>query len=433
MKIDYQGLRIEGIYRQNDAGQLMLRVKLASGLLSVTQASTLARLGQAYGRGTFHLTTRGSIEFHDLDFAQLPAVQRGLASVGLFSRGACGGAVRGISTGTGFGRGFHYTQVLGRKLLMHFSGNPYFEDLPKKFKIAVESDYAGSRHLIQDLAFVYVDQEAGQALYDVWVAGGLGRAPQAAILYRERVAEAELLSLAEAIIRVYNANVLPPKRLKALLSSRGEGEFRRLLAKELAMSQILASRDSFDKTLLPISAAAATLQLVVPVFAGELAAVALGKLVRAAAAIGIDYLLVTADQNLALLPDDLQQRQQLIAALSTDDFAPLEPLFSQMRVCPGSPDCRMGLSATRDLAASLLQRFGGRLLGRSLAISGCGNSCAQPQLAEFGIIASQSVKGVDMGRTPRFDLYRRNGSALGVCCVEGMLAAELFAALDLVL
>ena len=126
MAIDYKALRIEGLYNQNAAGQLMMRIKLAAGLLSVPQAATLARLGQVYGSGVFHLSTRGSVEFHDLEYAQIPQIQRLMATVGLFSRGACGGAVRGISCSTGFGRGFQFAQVLGRQLLQHFSGNPHF-------------------------------------------------------------------------------------------------------------------------------------------------------------------------------------------------------------------------------------------------------------------------------------------------------------------
>jgi sulfite reductase beta subunit-like hemoprotein len=399
-------------------------------LLSVVQAATLSRLGREYGSGTLHLTTRGSIEFHDLEYAQLPLVQRGMAAVGLFSRGACGGAVRGISTSTGFGRGFNFTQVLGRKLLLHFSGNPHFEGLPKKFKIAVEADYVGSRHLIQDLAFVYVDQEAGRAFYDIWAGGGLGRAPQAAILYRQRVTEGELLPLAEAVVRVYRANVEPPKRLKSLIGSRGEVEFRRLVDEELARNEPVQFRDAFDKTLLPVSGDLTALKLVVPIFAGELSAEKFGKLVAAAAASGVDYLLVTADQNLALLPADQQMRRQLVEALGQAGFSGFGQPFSVLRVCPGSHECRMGLAATRDLATSIQQRFGSRLSGRSLAVSGCANSCAQPQLAEFGISACKSVKGEDGQRTPRFDLYRRDGNDFGVRVAMGVTTAELFAVLD---
>lgn len=145
MEADLRALRIEGVYQQKNR-QFMLRVKLASGLLSVSQAGLLADLGQKFGSGTLHLTTRGSVEFHDLDPADIPTVQRRMASVGLFSRGACGGAVRGISCSTTFGRGFTYSQQLARRLLLYFSGNPHFEGLPKKFKISVEADADGRHH-----------------------------------------------------------------------------------------------------------------------------------------------------------------------------------------------------------------------------------------------------------------------------------------------
>lgn len=430
MEVDYKALRIEGLYNQNAAGQMMMRVKLAGGLLSVAQAAVLARLSQQYGSGTLHLSTRGSIEFHDLDLADVPEIQRRMATVGLFSRGACGGAVRGISTSTGFGRGFHFTQVLGRKLLLHFSGNPHFEGLPKKFKIAVEADYEGSRHLIQDLAFVYVDQEDGRACYDIWTGGGLGRAPQAALLYRERVSESELLPIAEAIVRVYRDNVQPPKRLKSLISSRGETEFRRLVDEQLERIEPVQFRDAYDKTLLPLAGDLAELKLVVPIFAGELQAERLGKLAGAAEAAGVDYLLVTADQNLALLPADRQRRQQLVADLIQAGFAGLDQPFAVLRVCPGNPECCMGLAATRDLATAFEKRYGAKLNRRSLAISGCGNSCAQPQIAELGIIASKSVKGEDGQRTPRFDLYRRSGEGLGERFAERLTEEELLTALD---
>ncbi len=423
MAVDAKALRIEGIYQQNDAGQFMLRVKLASGLLSVVQANSLARLGQKYGSGTLHLTTRGSIEFHALEYEQIPLVQRGMTEVGLFSRGACGGAVRGISCSTGFGRGFNHSQVLGRKLLMYFSGNPYFEGLPKKFKIAVEADYNGSRHLIQDLALVYVGEEQGEARYDVWIGGGLGRAPQAAILYQQQVPEKELLALTEAIIRVYAANVEPPKRLKTLIAKKGEAGLRRLLDAELATTSQVCFSDSFDKTVLPVSGECADLKLLVPVFAGELPAGKLEQIAGAATAAGVDYLLVTADQDLALLPNDQARRKQLVAALSTAGFAALDEPQRVMRICPGNHECRMGLSATRDLAKRLRQHFTCRLNGHELAISGCPNSCAQPQLADIGIIACK--RGAGEHDRCRYDIYRRTNEELGIKVGESLTEEAL--------
>ncbi len=90
----------------------------------------------------------------------------------------------------------------------------------------------------------------------------------------------------------------------------------------------------------------------------------------------------------------------------------------------------MGLADTRELAGQIRDRYAERLNGRSLAVSGCGNSCAQPQISELGIIASKSVKGEDGQRTPRFDLYRRSGEELGERFVQRLTADELLVALD---
>ena len=125
-----------------------------------------------------------------------------LAAAGLTTRGACGGAVRGIVCSTPSLPGFPATQVLARKLHHHFTQNPHFEGLPKKFKIAVEAGYRNSRHLIQDLGLVLAGTEGGQDIYDVWAAGGLGREPQPAYLLEEGVAEERVIPLIEAVVTV---------------------------------------------------------------------------------------------------------------------------------------------------------------------------------------------------------------------------------------
>ena len=62
----------------------------------------------------------------------------------------------------------------------------------------------------------------------------------------------------------------------------------------------------------------------------------------------------------------------------------------------------------------------------SWAISGCPNSCSQPQLADVGIITSKLVKGDNDERHPRFDLYRREDpTGFGTALRQGLTAAEL--------
>ncbi len=419
MKLDDQQLRLEGIYRQNNLGEYMQRVKLAGGMLSVPQAQALADLGGRYGSGVFHLSTRGSVEFHGLLAENLSLVHQGLAAVGLFSRGACGGAVRGISCSSSFGPGFGRTQVMLRHFLHHFSGNPYFEGLPKKFKIAFEAGYERSRHLIQDLALVLIEENGQNSRYDVWIAGGLGREPQAGFLFADRVEETELLPLAESIIEVYKAWGEKGRRLKHLLNDIGEKELRSRIALRRKEKPAVAFVDAFPKALVP---ADRSQRMALDIFAGELPALKLASVVKLAIEHDCHWLLVTPDQNLELLvegktaalEDDLVQ-----AGFETEEEG------SALRICPGRHECRMGLCATRDLALRLQADFGPQLKKRSVAISGCRNSCAQPQLADFGILASK-LQHEGEGRIPLFDLYRNSGSGLGQKVAAEVSEEELF-------
>ena len=169
--------RLDGIYPQRQEGFHMQRVKLPAGVISAAQARAVAAVSTRFGQGTVHLTTRGSMEIHWLKEEDLSRVKRELAKAGLISRGACGGAVRGITCGSPGAPGFPVLEALARRLHRHFTGNPRFERLPKKFKIGIEADLAGGRHLIQDVGLVLARFDEGRARYDIWIAGGLGREP----------------------------------------------------------------------------------------------------------------------------------------------------------------------------------------------------------------------------------------------------------------
>jgi sulfite reductase beta subunit-like hemoprotein len=88
----------------------------------------------------------------------------------------------------------------------------------------------------------------------------------------------------------------------------------------------------------------------------------------------------------------------------------------------------MGLAATRDVAREVIAALGEKGRAMTWAISGCGNSCAQPQLADAGILAVKSVKGEDGRRQPLFDLLRREGSGFGQAVRQGLSLDELLQA-----
>lgn len=399
--------RLDGIYRQRQDDFFMQRVKLAAGVISAGQARTVATAATRFGQGTIHLTSRGSMEIHWLKEGDLPELKNFLAAAGLTSRGACGGAVRGVTCSSQGASGFPELETMARRLHRHFTANPRFERLPKKFKIGIEADTDSRRHLIQDAGLVLTDSEQSSPCYDLYLAGGLGREPQAGFLFEAGVSENRIIPMIEAVARVYAANAPAGKRLKHLIREIGEEEFRRLVAQEPSALEELPAVTGLPENLVHCSG---TRRIVARVPAGELTSNQLAALAGFADSFCDGVLMVTADQDIAFHVSTTIDQAKTVAALELAGFG--ESLVT-FRVCPGSHQCRVGLAPTRDVAATVIDAMGP--LARSLrwAISGCPNSCTQPQLADYGIVSSSLVKDDQGQRTARFDLYRLGNEGLG--------------------
>lgn len=417
--------RLNGVYAQRQPDYYMQRIKLPAGVISAEQAVKVAQIADRFARGMIHLTTRGSMELHWLTSEDLPLVARQLELVGLNGRGACGGAVRGVVCGSLSAGANSPLEAMVRRIHCHFTGNPRFETLPKKFKIAVEADTNGSRHLIQDLALIPAADSEKEA-WDVWTAGGLGREPQPAFLLAESVAAERIMPLIEVVLGLYAARTPAGKRLKHLLRDIGEKEFRSLVMAELESLPLLPYLPPLAPALLP-EPAGPDHRLQAGIFTGELTGSELLGLANLAAKWADGMLLVTGDQNIVFhLPvgaDLVEARQELVYA----GFAGTSRRERvTLRVCPGNHECRMGLAPTRDLAAEIVALLGPQGMKQNWALSGCSNCCARPQLADAGIVVSRLVNE-DGERTPRFDLYRGDGSVQFAAVVgQGLTLEELF-------
>jgi sulfite reductase beta subunit-like hemoprotein len=427
MTLDPQKARIEGIYEQRQPGYYMFRIKVPAGVISSEQALKVCEVAERFAGGSVHLTTRTSIELHWLKEENIAEAARMLQGVGLTSRGACGGAVRGVSCSTQFAENFPRVQVLARKLHHHFTQNPHFENLPKKFKIGVDADYGGRRHLIQDAGLVLVENSGESSRYDVWAAGGLGREPVQGFLLEKGVPEERIIPIIEALVRIYKQHTPKGRRLKHLVKEIGREEFLRLVGEETDKATHLGLPDGFDKHLTPQTASGLPARLEARIFAGELEAVTLRRLAEIASRYAGGFMLLTPEQNVAFLLESGTNAGEASQALADAGFSggsrAEEVCF---RVCPGSHECRVGLAPTRDIARTVIETMepeGARL---SWAVAGCPNSCSQPQLAETGIVAARVDKEMDGERRPLFDLYRRReGEAFGSPVRQGITLDEL--------
>ena len=411
--------RLDGIYRQRQEGFFMQRVKLAAGVISAGQARVVAAAAARFSQGMIHLTTRGSMEIHWLQEVDLPEVKRMLTTAGLTSRGACGGAVRGVTCSSQGAVGFPALETMARRIHRHFTANPRFERLPKKFKIGVEADVSGRRHLIQDAGLVLAGSDDDGCRYDLYVAGGLGREPQAGFLFEASVSENRVIPLIEAIARVYEALTPAGKRLKHLVREIGESEFRRLVAGEPSAGEELPAVSGLPENLAPSSGSR---RLVARMYAGQVTSEQLITMADFAGQWADGILMATADQDLAFHINAALDPAEAAEALSRCGFDDGQVSF---RICPGSHQCRVGLSPTRDVARALIDAMGPAARTHAWALSGCHNSCTQPQLADVGIMTSSLTKDDAGERTPRFDICRRDGEGLGMIVEHSLTLDEL--------
>jgi len=277
--------------------------------------------------------------------------------------------------------------------------------------------------LIQDVGLVLAGLDGGNAVYDVWIAGGLGREPRQGFLLIEQVAEERIIPIIEAILTVYATHAPPPKRLKYLSSEFGEEKLRQLIEAEAAFNEIVPEVSGMAENIVTDSGGRQRLEL--PVFAGKLTAAQLKLVADAADRIADGIVMVTVDQDLALLLAPGVAADAELLNLRQSVGLPFDTAKPVVRVCPGSHECRMGLVATREVAAEILPHISTRPQAKTWAISGCHNSCSQPQLADVGIVTARLAADADGEKSPRFDVYRRSGSGFGEKQHGGLTRQEL--------
>src|SRR5687768_13555055 len=84
---DFRRFRLQqGIYGQRQTDVQMVRVKIPWGGLTAEQLDQLADTAARTPRGVGHVTTRQNFQFHFVPLADVPAIMRSFADVGLTTR-----------------------------------------------------------------------------------------------------------------------------------------------------------------------------------------------------------------------------------------------------------------------------------------------------------------------------------------------------------
>ncbi|MCW2576121.1 MAG: sir, partial [Modestobacter sp.] len=155
----------------------MLRARIDGGQLSSDQLRVLASISTDFGRDVADVTDRQNIQYHWIRIEDVPEIWDRLESVGLSTMEACGDTPRVMLgcplAGVLDDEVIDATDVIA-ETVEKYVGDPQFSNLPRKFKTSMSGcvDHC-TGHEINDVSFVGVVNEHGEAGYDLWVGGGL--------------------------------------------------------------------------------------------------------------------------------------------------------------------------------------------------------------------------------------------------------------------
>jgi sulfite reductase (NADPH) hemoprotein beta-component len=437
---EYLPLRLQnGLYVQRFAP--MLRVCVPYGLMSSQQMRTLANIARQYDKGYAHISTRQNVQFNWPEVSDSPEILQQLAEVEMHANQTSGNCIR--NTTTDHFAGIAHDEVEDPRpwceIIRQWSTfHPEFAALPRKFKIAVQaSETDRAAMLFHDIGIRIRHDAAGEACFDVYAGGGLGRTPMIASLIFEAVASRNLLSCLESILRVYNRHGRRDNkykaRIKILVKSLGVEAFREkvneewqriidgptvLEAQEIdrvrsyfsppeyqkvdtraldeALSQNVDFRhwfeqNSFEHRVKGYSAITICLKTRYRA-PGDITAEEMDWVADLADQFSMGELRTTHDQNIVLADvrqDRLPELWQALVSKGLD--RPWKGLLTDMICCPGGDYCALANAKSIPVAEEITRTFDAldRLhdLGPiDLNISGCMNACGHHHVGHIGIL-----------------------------------------------
>ena len=431
-----------GVYGQRQGGHnQMVRIKAPFGTITAAQLDRMADLSTEYSRGWGHLTTRQAIQFHYVQLERIPDLLRDIALVGLTSREACGDTVRNV-------QGCHLAGACPSEVLditpwaeaafKHFLRNPLGQRLPRKFKI----NFSGcatdcGQAMFNDVGIIATtrtnDDGSIEAGFRVFIAGGLGANPHAALALEPFTAKEDLLPTIESVLRVFeqtgNRDNKLRARMKWVVDNLGFEEVQRRVLKvrhfllgssswpggipaevlemgdapagiagaptNTAMGQgtpvVLRRPGAYERwedSNVIRGAAKGTVSAIAHARLGDVTATQFRGLASIVRECGVDIRL-TNRQNFAIRNLTEEQLPLLFDRLTALDMAsPSAELVSDVVACPGADTCNLAVTQSRGLADAIetaLQAEGlAEVGGLRINISGCTNSCGQHHVADIG-------------------------------------------------
>jgi sulfite reductase (ferredoxin) len=385
----------------------MLRVRIDGGQLSSDQLRTIGGISTDFGRDVADITDRQNVQLHWIRIEDVPEIWARLEAVGLGSTEACGDTPRTMLNcplaGILEDEVLDATAVLA-ETVEKYIGSPEFSNLPRKWKTSMSgcADHC-TGHEINDVSFVGVRNEAGEAGYDLWVGGGLSTNPKLALRIGVFVRPDEVTEVWAATTSVFRdygyRRQRNHARMKFLMADWGPEKFRQVLQDEYLHRPLPdgpapapAAHDQRDHVGVR-KQKDGTNALGFALRTGRITGSLLTRVADLADEYGAGRIRTTVQQKLVILdvPDD--KVEELVARLAEHDLLVRPSAFRRgTMACTGLEFCKLAIVETKqhaqDLYAELEKRLPDFDEPIGINVNGCPNSCARFQTADIGFKGS---------------------------------------------
>jgi ferredoxin-nitrite reductase len=416
-----------GLYHDKPkVGTFMLRIKLPAGRITPAQLRAVGGLSNEHGKGAGELTTRQTIQLHNLTLASLPEVFAELDRVGLTTAGGCGDAVRNTTgcplAGVTRHELFGVTPVLD-EVTRFFYGNPDYSNLPRKHKISISAcaDRCNAPE-INCIALVGCVRD-GEHGFGVLVGGGLSSVPRLARDLGVFVRVDEALPVLRALLDAWQEDLRyrvsrVKARLKFMVDDLGPEGMRAEIERRLGYALP-------DFALPPHPGTRAdhlgvtpehedgVVSLGIPVHVGLLSGDDMLALADVAGRLGRD-LRVTRQQNIVVtgVPEAAVDLVRASIEETTALSFAVNPIRGGSIACTGEPHCNFSVTETKTRLDALIQglerRFGDDVAPLRLALDGCPHACAHHWVGDIGFQGS-TVRDDAGKRQQAYEVYLRGG------------------------
>jgi sulfite reductase (ferredoxin) len=413
-----------GVYTQGDgagvtggkggegiaAPYFMVRIRIPNGLLLSHQVRTIADVAAKYARGLIDITVRQNIQLHWVRIEDLPDLLERLWRAGLTTMGACGDVTRTVTgcplAGVDAEEAFDPSPMT-LQLDRYFAGNSELYDLPRKFKISVNSCKAWCSYPeINDIGLTGLLRKRNgyeERGFSLRVGGGLSNMPHLAQRLDVFVGWNEVIPVVRSIAEIFrDADVLRQSReqarLKFLFLKHGWNaetflaEIHRRLGYQLdaAVEETLPSDLYRDHIGIHPQKQRGFFYVGTSVLRGRLNSEQLHAVADLSDRFAGGEVRTTVMQNLLIINVRAQNTEALRRELEDLGLhVEASPFWRGTVACTGTEFCKLAITETKGFARWVVEELEGRVPGfdqqLKLNVTGCPNSCGQHWIADLGL------------------------------------------------